>query len=333
MRWSSHRARWAVFATGVSALAIVGSMTASPAIGTLARPSTAATMPCGSVSTPPTYKHVIVITDENRSYGQIIGSASAPYINSLASECGLASDYHNITHESLPNYLGLTSGLNYKFLLRFDNDCVPLRCSLERPSLFSEAPSWKEYDESMPVNCDLVDSHFYVARHNPAVYYRHLDQCATNDVPLGTTDHSPLLQDFSRESSAPSFSFVSGNLCDDMHGNPGCQRPEIKTGDAWLSTWIPLITSTHVYRSGNTAVLLLWDEGSKGRVAEHCEHQRVDQSCHVAAIVVAPSVTPGTVVDTPCTHYSSLRTIEDLLGIPELGEAQRASSMVAGFNL
>lgn len=333
-----RRSRFGLF-VGVTGLVIAGASIAAPSsaspatAGPTASHAAAGSNPCGRVSTPPTYTHVIVVMDENRSYGQIIGSTSAPYINALAAECGLASNYHNITHESLPNYLGITSGLNYKALLRFDNDCIPQHCSLTKPSIFSAVPSWKEYAEGMPSNCDPVDSHQYVARHNPAVYYTKLKDCATNDVPLGTTDDSALLNDFSKESTAPALAYVSGNLCDDMHGNPNCQRPEIKTGDAWLSTWMPLITSTPVYRSGDTAILLLWDEGSKGQEAERCEHETVDQSCHVAAIVIAPSVTPGTVVDTPFTHYSALRTIEDLLGVAELGQSARATSMIGGFNL
>jgi hypothetical protein len=45
---------------------------------------------------------------ENHSHGDIIGSPQAPYIDSLAAECGLAAIYHNISHPSLPNYLGAT---------------------------------------------------------------------------------------------------------------------------------------------------------------------------------------------------------------------------------
>ncbi len=48
---------------------------------------------------------------ENHSFGDIIGNtAQAPYLNSLAAECGLATNYHNISHPSLPNYIAATSG-------------------------------------------------------------------------------------------------------------------------------------------------------------------------------------------------------------------------------
>jgi hypothetical protein len=66
---------------------------------------------CGTKTGPPaTYAHVVWIWMENHSYSQIIGSLSAPYINSLASGCGLATNYKAVTHPSLPNYIAATSG-------------------------------------------------------------------------------------------------------------------------------------------------------------------------------------------------------------------------------
>jgi len=54
---------------------------------------------CGIVTTPPAYSHVIWIMMENHSFGDIIGNtAQAPYLNTLAAECGLATNYHNASH-------------------------------------------------------------------------------------------------------------------------------------------------------------------------------------------------------------------------------------------
>jgi hypothetical protein len=53
---------------------------------------------------------VAVLVLENRSYEQVIGSASAPYINSLATQHALETHYYAVTHPSLPNYLALTGG-------------------------------------------------------------------------------------------------------------------------------------------------------------------------------------------------------------------------------
>jgi phosphatidylinositol-3-phosphatase len=90
-------------------VAVIGTATGVAA----SSPATAASGPCGTAAAPPAYRHVIWIWMENHSYSDIIGNtAQAPYINSLASSCGVATDYHNTTHPSLPNYLAATSGLS-----------------------------------------------------------------------------------------------------------------------------------------------------------------------------------------------------------------------------
>src|SRR6476620_3448910 len=54
--------------------------------------------------------HVVVVVMENRGYSDIVGSASAPYINSLARSSASFTRSHAITHPSQPNYLALFSG-------------------------------------------------------------------------------------------------------------------------------------------------------------------------------------------------------------------------------
>ena len=98
----------------------------APLIAMTAVKPAAAAGPCGTVSTAPAYTHVIWIWMENHSYSDIIGNTSqAPYINSIAGECGLATNYHNLSHPSLPNYVGGTSGLAVSSLTPFDPDCNP----------------------------------------------------------------------------------------------------------------------------------------------------------------------------------------------------------------
>src|SRR5215472_13146551 len=114
-------------------------------VATAAAPA-AASGPCGTVTTAPTYTHVIWIWMENHSFGDIIGSSQAPFINSLATECGLATNYHNISHPSLPNYVGATSGLSVSAVQTFKSDCSPSKkCSTSSASIFSQGESWKAY--------------------------------------------------------------------------------------------------------------------------------------------------------------------------------------------
>ncbi|WP_226761756.1 alkaline phosphatase family protein, partial [Arthrobacter sp. SO3] len=55
--------------------------------------------------------HVFVIMMENHGYDQVIGNtADAPYINTLAQRYNTATNYHGVTHPSMPNYLATISG-------------------------------------------------------------------------------------------------------------------------------------------------------------------------------------------------------------------------------
>ncbi len=67
---------------------------------------------CGFKNAPPqTYKHVIWILQENQPENEVVGSPDAAYVNeTLLRQRGLATNVHNVSHPSLPNYLALTSG-------------------------------------------------------------------------------------------------------------------------------------------------------------------------------------------------------------------------------
>jgi phosphatidylinositol-3-phosphatase len=280
------------------------------------------TGPCGTLALPSTnYTHVIWIWMENHSYGEIIGSAEAPYINSLAGECGLATNYHNVSHPSLPNYIAGTSGLPLGELTRFDSDCSPShRCSTPAQSIFGQTPSWKAYEESMPTNCDRKNAGEYAVRHNPPPYYTTLSECATRDVP-----YTQLASDLAG-GTLPAFSFITPNVIDDMHDGT------IAQGDAWLQANVPAIVNSSEYQSGTVALVITWDEGEGGS-SNDCATNTTDVGCHAATIVVSPSTAPGTQSATLFNHYSLLGSTEQLLGVAPLDEALTANSMLAAFNL
>src|SRR5260370_31848603 len=106
--------------------------------------------PLWSWATPPAYTHVICVCMENHSYNTIIGSSRAPYINSLATKCGLATNYHNVSHPSLPNYVSATSGLGYRAIAKFDGDCNPVPgCVTSAATIFGQAATWKTAGEAI----------------------------------------------------------------------------------------------------------------------------------------------------------------------------------------
>jgi phosphatidylinositol-3-phosphatase len=278
---------------------------------------------CGTVTSPPAYRHVIWIWLENHSYSQVIGDpARAPFLARLARQCGVATNYHNLTHPSLPNYVGATSGLPLAKLGRFDADCDPVPgCTTAAASIFGQGESWRAYEESMPSGCFRSDAGEYAVRHNPPPYFTGLAGCGRQDVPY------PRLRADLRDGTLPAFSFVTPNLIDDMHDGT------VSDGDAWLAANLPVILDSAEYRDRTTVVFITWDEGAGGSAGETCAANHADSSCRVAALVISPSTPAGTRSAAPFSHYSLLATTEELLGLPFLGEAAVSPTMTRAFRL
>ena len=140
---------------------------------------------CGTLALSSTHHtHVIWVWMENHSYGAIIGSPGSPVHQQARSQCGLATNYHNISHPSLPNYIAATSGLGYSGAQRFTSDCDPSRrCSTSAAEHLRPGRVWKAYEESMPSDCDRTNAGEYAVRHNPPPYYTTLSGCTPLDVP------------------------------------------------------------------------------------------------------------------------------------------------------
>ena len=242
---------------------------------------------------------------ENHGYSQIIGSSSAPYINNLASTYGLATNYFALDHPSLPNYIAVTSGSEQGI----SNDGSPSADAVSTQSIFGQLPGGqsRSLQEGMPSNCAPSDAGNYVVHHNPMAYYTNLGpDCGNYDVPFGST---PDL--------SAAFTFVTPNMTDDMHDGP------VSDGDNFLRSYVPALIGTPQYQQGNTVIFITWDEdGSQSGGPQ--------ENNHVATLVISP-YTHAVQDDTSYTHYSLLRTTEQLLGLPLLGNAASANSMLGKF--
>jgi hypothetical protein len=69
------------------------------------------------------------------------------------------------------------------------------------------------------------------------------------------------------------------------------------------------------------------------QASTQCATNTTDVGCRVATIVVSPSTPAGTRASTLFNHYSLLKPTEQMLGVPQLGQAPGASSMLSAFNL
>ena len=253
------------------------------------------------------FSHVLIIAMENHGYDQIIGNPQAAYINSLARTYDIATNYSALSHSDLPNYIQLVAGSN----LGITANCTT--CFVSGNNLASELESagktWKAYMEGMPSNCYLKNTGDYLLYHNPFAYFTNLhSSCKQNDVP-----YSQFHADLS-SGHIPNFVWITPNAIDDM------ENGTIQQGDAWLSREVPAILHSSAFLN-NGILFITWDEAQQG-----------SSSNRVATLVISPRAKTTAQSTSNYNHYSLLRTIEDILGVPPLGASALASPMTDFFS-
>jgi len=252
----------------------------------------------------PRDSHVVLILLENREYDQVIGDADAPYLNRLARRGALATNYHGITHPSLPNYIALLGGST----LGIDENCTD--CSARGGNLAAQLSragvSWRAYMGGMPRRCYRGAEHgTYVKRHNPFIYFPSVAsvprRCA-RVVPETRLDADL------RRRRLPEFSWLTLDLCDGAHD---CG---IEVADRHLAGLVPRITRQLGPRG---LVIVTFDEGTS------------DAGCcggasggRVATIVAGPHIRHGARINRPADHYSLLAALEDRFRVPRLRHAR-----------
>jgi hypothetical protein len=180
----------------------------------------------------------------------------------------------------------------------------------------------------------------YAQRHDPFVYFHAIldsPTCARNVVPL-----SRLASDLSSADRTANVSFITPNLCHDGHDHP-CVNGEpggLVSADLFLRTWVPVILASPAFRNDGL-LIVTFDEASTSDTSACCGEQSGPNTPHaggtgpgggrVGAVLLSPSLRPGTVSDVPYNHYALLRTIEDVFGLSHLGYA--SGSGVSSFVL
>jgi phosphatidylinositol-3-phosphatase len=182
----------------------------------------------------------------------------------------------------------------------------------------------------------------YTDRHNPFIYFHSVTDntklCDQDVVPLGTattaadgtvTYHGHLAQDLAHQSTTPRFAFITPNLCDDGHdatcagtNDAGGTTGGLTGADDFLRTWMPLILNSPAYRSGNTLVMITFDEGGETDTAIGDNEKPGPGSDN-------PGYSP--LLNTPIAAYGG-ETYYDLLGITTLtpGVVPPAGTMPGG---
>ncbi|WP_086055243.1 alkaline phosphatase family protein [Protofrankia coriariae] len=252
----------------------------------------------------PTPDHVVVVVLENHAYSQVIGSSSAPYINSLKTGGANLTASYAITHPSQPNYMALFSGGTQG--ITSDSCYTPGFSSAANlgSELIAAGLAWGSYNEGLPSQGSTVCSNSstkYARKHNPWFGF--------SNVPTNTA--YTFAQFPTNYSTLPKISFVVPNLCNDMHD---CS---VSTGDTWLqnnlgayATW----ATTH-----NSLLIVTFDEDNSLN------------GNHIPTVLYGQHVTAGSSSSTTYNHYNLLRTLEDLAGLTTHAGSAASASDITGI--
>src|SRR5215510_1563457 len=249
--------------------------------------------------TPP--DHIVIVIEENHSFAEIIGSSSAPYINSLAQQGALFTKSFAIEHPSEPNYLDLFSGSNQG--ITNDNCPVgPFSTANLGSELIAAGKTFTGFSEDLPsVGSTVCTSGAYARKHNPWVNFSNVPTSSNQPFTSFPTDFTTL----------PVITIVVPNLNDDMHDRT------FQQGDTWLQTHIdPYVQFAKTH---NSLLIVTWDEDDSS------------MSNQIATLFVGPMVKTGQfgeVID----HFNVLRTVEDLYSLGHAGQAANVSPITDVWN-
>lgn len=232
---------------------------------------------------------------ENTGYARAMRSAP---IAQLAAKYAVATNFHAVARPSLPNYLAMTSGSTWGVT---DNGYHALPATGLGAQLTAAGISWRAYMEGMTAAGCMRSPYPYALKHNPFAYY---GGCPANVVPF---------ESFADDLAAdtPSFVWITPGLCHDAHDCP------IDEAGAWLTTVVSSIVSSNAWKQ-NGVLFIAWDEGDGG-------------DANLVPLIVASPRLATAQINGAYDHYSLLATIEDLYGLPRLGAATNAASLLSAL--
>ena len=236
-------------------LPLILSTVLSPITNTV--PSTTAVqVPQSATSTPPPFKYIITIIEENHplnGYSGILNNPSndAPYLSGLFSQGALLKNYHDTANTgSLPNYFGMMSGQSPCKDDWAGNDSP---CNLSGPTLVDTLANanldWRAFMEDYPTDPDNIapsipkdaPTHVfnnagcymggynagYLVNHNPFLYYasyrNNRDLCskivaAEDSYHWGELGYPNLFLDYLNSNSWANYIWLVPTHCDSFHG-------------------------------------------------------------------------------------------------------------------
>jgi hypothetical protein len=176
----------------------------------------------------------------------------------------------------------------------------------------------------------------YATWRNPFVYFHAVidsGTCASDDLGLNS-----LKTDLASAKRTPNFSYIVPGLCDDGNATPCAPgKPAgMVAADGFLQKVVPEILGSKAYKENGLLAITVDEAPSSGEYADSssCCGQPSFPNLpapassigppgggQVGALLLSPFIKGGGLDQNPYNHFSLLRTIEDLFGLPHLGYA------------
>ncbi len=297
---------------GTGATSTGSGTSSATGMGTTSGTGTSSTSTGGSAGVTP----VFLILLENHNWSQIKGSASAPFTNGLLAQGAHAEQAFTPpgNHPSEPNYIWLEAGQSFGITNDDDPSANHQSTTAHLVTALEKAGrSWKSYQEDIGgTDCPLVAVKNYATKHNPMVFFDDVTDTNSATSPhciAHVRPYTELAGDLAND-TVPDYSFITPNLCNDTHNACAPQNDPVKQGDDWLAQAVPAIMGSKAYTQRGGVLIVTWDEGDQ------------DSDGPIGLIVLSKSAIAGHASQTHYTHSSTLKTVQEILGVtPLLGHA------------
>jgi len=278
--------------------------------------------------------YVFTIALENEARSDIYGSSDAPYLNdTLMAQYGHATNYQEVLPlgiESGPHYVWMEAGTNALADHSFTTDDDPSRSNSSSSTahlvtqLQNAGVSWRVYMEDIDGSsgaCPLYSNGHFAAWHNPVIWFQDVvgsPPSASNAYCVAHhRNYGQRFTDDLNSGDVAHYTFITPNLCHDMHGASGCPNSNgVNAGDTWLSQNLPPIIDFVNAHGG--VIFIIWDETS-------ATNQWGDPV--MPFLTVGPDIKSGYASTVEESHSSYLKTVEELLGVPVLPNVQGANDL------
>ena len=271
--------------------------------------------------------YVFVIAMEHHDVGAIYAHSNAPYINgTLMAQGGHATNYTDCLSAlvpSEPHYVWMEAGtatfadvgLGFGFLSDFDPSASTATADTAHlaTKLTAAGKTWRAYQEGMTAGtCPIASSGFYAAKHDPFVFFKDVagsPPSASNAA--CAAHHKPYtLSGFQADLTAvdvAQYTFITPDLCNDMHGDGACSNgctsgtaaACVTKGDQWLQANVPPILTFINARGG--VLIILFDEPETGTTQPF--------------VIIGPNVIANHTSALAYTHSSYLKSLEKMFGL------------------